>query len=143
MADLADLELGFPAGGLYNRSPIINKLTGGGWFNLFAQDHFRVNSRLSVEIGIRWEYRKQPHDEQNHIAAIYPLANNFTHGDALLLTALPDAANDALCANPYFLNASGQCLVMSSAMRKQVGLTASKARQASFGPAHGNFPPRP
>jgi hypothetical protein len=142
IADLADLELGFPAGGLYTRSPIINKLTGGGWFSLFAQDHIRVNSRLSLEIGLRWEYRKQPHDENNLIAAFYPLANNSTHGDALLLTALPDAANDALCSNPYFLNANAQCLVMSSGMRKQVGITGNKIEQVSFGPGHGNFAPR-
>jgi hypothetical protein len=142
VSDLADLELGFPAGGLYTRSPIINKLTGGGWFSLFAQDHFRVNSRLSLEIGLRWEYRKQPHDEQNQIATLYPLANNSTPGDALLLTALPDAANDALCSNSYFLNVNGQCLIMSSAMRKQVGLTGNKVREVTFGPGHGNFAPR-
>jgi len=142
ISDLADLELGFPAGGLYTRSPIINKLTGGGWFSLFAQDHFRVNSRLSVEIGLRWEYRKQPYDQHNQIAAFYPLANNSTPGDALLLTALPDAANDALCSNPYFLNANGQCLVMSSATRKQVGITGNKIREVSLGPGHGNFAPR-
>ena len=64
ISDLADLELGFPSGGLYTRSPIVNKLTGGGWFSLFAQDHIRVNSRLSVELGLRWEYRKQPYDRE-------------------------------------------------------------------------------
>jgi hypothetical protein len=142
ISDLADLELGFPSGGNYTRSPIVNKLVGGGWFSLFAQDHFRVTSRLSVEIGLRWEYRKQPHDEKNELAAIYPLAYNSTPADALLLTALPDAANDALCSNSYFLNASGQCLIMSSAMRKQLGITGNKAREVSLGPGHGNFAPR-
>jgi hypothetical protein len=142
ISDLADLELGFPAGGLYTRSPVINKLTGGGWFSLFGQDHFRVNSRLSVEIGLRWEYRKQPYDENNQIATLYPLANNSTPGDALLLTALPNAANDALCSNSYFLNANGQCLVMSSAMRTQLGFTGNKVREVSLGPGHGSFDPR-
>jgi hypothetical protein len=142
ISDLADLELGFPSTGLYTRSPIINKLTGGGWFSLFAQDHFRVNSRFSVEIGLRWEYRKQPYDQNNQISTLYPLANNSTPGDALLLTALPDGANDALCSNPYFLNANGQCLVMSSAMRKQLGITGNKVREVTLGPGHGNFAPR-
>jgi hypothetical protein len=95
-----------------------------------------------VEIGLRWEYRKLPHDENNQIAAIYPLAFNSTPGDALLLTALPNAANDALCSNAYFLNANGQCLVMSSAMRKQLGLSGNQVREVSFGPGHGNFAPR-
>jgi len=142
ISDLADLELGFPAGGLYTRSPIINKLTGGGWFNLFAQDHIRVNSRLSLELGLRWEYRKQPYDQNNNIATLYPLAYNSTPGDALLLTALPDAANDALCSNSYFLNANGQCLIMTSAMRKQLGFTGNKVQEVSLGPGHGNFAPR-
>jgi hypothetical protein len=142
ISDLADLELGFPAGGLYTRNPVINKLTGGGWFSLFVQDHIKVNSRLSLEIGLRWEYRKQPYDQNNDVATLYPLAYNSTPGDALLLTALPDAANDALCSNPYFLNANGQCLIMSSAMRKQLGITGNKIREVSLGPGHGNFDPR-
>lgn len=142
VSDLADLELGFPSYGYYTKSPIINKLAGGGWFSLFAQDNIRVNSRLSVEIGLRWEYRKQPYDQHNQIATIYPLANNFTPGDALLLTALPAPANDALCSNPYFINANGQCLIMSSAMRTKLGLTGNKVREVSYGPGHGNFAPR-
>jgi hypothetical protein len=142
ISDLADLELGFPSGGLYTRSPIVNKLTGGGWFSLFGQDHIRVNSRLSVEVGLRWEYRKQPYDQNNEISTLYPLAYNSTPGDALLLTALPNAANDALCSNSYYLNANGQCLVMSSAMRAQLGFTGNKVRELSLGPGHGNFDPR-
>jgi hypothetical protein len=142
VSDLADLELGFPAGGLYTRNPIVNNLVGGGWFSLFGQDNIKVNSRLSLQIGLRWEYRKQPYDEHNQIAAIYPLAYNQTPGDALLLTPLPDSANDALCSNAYFINANGQCLVMSSSMRKQLGFTGNKVRQLSLGPGHGNFDPR-
>jgi hypothetical protein len=142
VSDLADLELGFPAGGLYTRNPIVTNLKGGGWFSLFGQDNIKVNSRLSLQIGLRWEYRKQPHDEHNQIAAIYPLAYNQTPGDALLLTPLPDSANDALCSNAYFINASGQCLVMSSSMRKQLGFTGNKVQQVSLGPGHGNFAPR-
>src|SRR5579864_1611714 len=141
-ADLADLELGYPSSGFFTKNPFINKLQGGGWFSLFFQDNIKVNSRLSVEAGLRWEYRKQIHDQNDKLATIYPLANNFTPGDALLLTPLPDGQNDALCANPLFLNANGTCLIMSSAMRKQIGLTGNKLKELSYGPGHGNFAPR-
>jgi hypothetical protein len=139
VSDLADLELGFPSSGFYTKSPIINELVGGGWFNVFAQDNIRINPRLSVEVGLRWEYRKQPHDKHNLIAALYPLAYNSKPGDALLLTPLPAAANDALCSNPFFLNTNGQCVIMSSAMRTQLGLNV---RELSTGPGHGDFAPR-
>jgi hypothetical protein len=142
VSDLADLELGYPSLGFFTKNPFINKLQGGGWFSLFVQDNIHVNRSLSVEVGLRWEYRKQIHDQNNKLATIYPLANNFTPGDALLLTPLPDAQNDALCSNSLFLNANGTCLIMSSAMRRQIGLTGNKLKELSYGPGHGNFDPR-
>jgi len=142
VSDLADLELGYPASGFFTKNPFINKLEGGGWFSLFVQDNIKVNSRLSIEAGLRWEYRKQIHDANDKLATIYPLANNFTPGDALLITPLPATQNDALCSNPLFLNANGTCLIMSSAMRTQLGLTGNKLNELSYGPGHGSFAPR-
>ena len=141
-ADLADLELGSPDYGLFTEHAFENHLAGGGWFSLFAQDNIRVTPRLSLELGIRWEYRKQPHDTQNQLATIYPLSTSYTSGDALLVTPLPAAQNDALCSDPFFVNANGQCLVMSSSMRTQRGLTGGKLSELSFGPGAGNFDPR-
>jgi hypothetical protein len=142
ISDLADLELGYPSQGFYTQNAFVNELEGGGWFSLFAQDTFRVSSRFSVEAGLRWEYRKQPYDEFNKIAAFYPISASFTPGDAFLVTALPDAANDALCSQAYFIDAVGKCVIMSSAMRRQVGLTGNKRREVSFGPGEGSFGPR-
>jgi hypothetical protein len=142
VSDLADLELGYPSEGLYTQHPFVNEIEGGGWFSLFAQDNIRVTSRFSLEVGLRWEYRKQPYDQFNQLAALYPVSQSFTPGDAFLVTPLPDAANDALCSQAYFLNANGQCLIMSSAMRRQVGLTGNKLREVSFGPGKGDFAPR-
>jgi hypothetical protein len=142
VADLADLEQGYPDAGLFTEHAFQNHLVGGGWFSLFAQDNFRLAPRLSLELGLRWEYRKSPHDTNNQLATIFPLSNSFTPGDALLVTPLPAAQNDALCSDPFFLNAEGQCLVMSSAMRAQRGLTGGKLSELSFGPGHGNFDPR-
>ncbi len=142
ISDLADLMLGAPANGEYMKNAFSNQYIGGGWFSVFGQDTFRASDRLSLELGLRWEYRKQPYDKHNKIATLFPLSNSYTPGDALLLTGLPDAANDALCSDPYFTSATGQCLVMSSAQRKQFGLTGGKRREVSFGGGWTSFAPR-
>ncbi len=142
VSDLADLELGYPSAADYTKNAIVTNLVGGRWINLFAQDNIRVSPTLTVQAGLRWEYDRQPMDTNNQIAAFFPLSTSFTSGDALILTALPDAANDALCANPYFISASGQCLIVSSAMRKEKGITGNKIRQVNYGPGSGFFAPR-
>ncbi len=142
VSDLADLELGYPAGGNYMEKAFVNNFIGGGWFSLFGQDSIRVNPRLSLELGLRWEYRKQPYDKHDLIATFFPLSNSYTPGDALLLTGLPNAANDALCSQPYFISATGECLVMTSAERAKYGLTGGKRRQVSLGGGWDSFAPR-
>ena len=142
VSDLADLELGYPSGGQFTKNAIVTNLVGGRWISLFAQDNVRVNSKLNAQAGLRWEYRRQPMDTKNQLATFFPLSKTYAPGDALLLTALPDAANDALCNNPYFLSASGQCLIMTSGMRRAKGLTGNKVRQVSYGPGPGYFAPR-
>ncbi len=141
-SDLADLELGYPSGGFYTRHAFASKLVGGNWIGVFVQDNFRVNSNLTIEAGIRWDYRKQPVDLNNQLAAFFPLSKSFQSGDALLLTALPDAANDALCSQAYLHSASGECLVATAAQRKQFGLNGNQVRELSYGPGFGNFDPR-
>jgi hypothetical protein len=142
ISDLADMELGYPSGGQFTKNALVTNLVGGRWISLFAQDSIRVNPRLNVQAGIRWEYRRQPMDTHNQLAAFYPLSKSYAPGDGLLLTALPDAQNDALCANAYFLSSTGQCLVMPSGMRREKGLTGNKVRQVSYGPGSGYFAPR-
>jgi hypothetical protein len=142
ISDLADLELDYPASGSYMRNAFTNEYVGGGWFSVFGQDSFRATDSLSLELGLRWEYRKQPHDKHDKIATLFPLSNSFTPGDALLVTGFPDAANDALCSEPYFISATGQCLVMSSAQRKQYGLTGGKRQEVSLGGGWDSFAPR-
>jgi hypothetical protein len=141
-SDLADMERGYPSGGDYTKNAIITNLVGGRWIALFAQDNFHVSPRFTLQAGLRWEYSRQPMDTHNQLATIFPLSNSFTPGNALLLTAYPDAQNDALCSSPYFISATGQCLVMTSAERRAKGLTGNKVREESYGPGVGYFAPR-
>ena len=141
-ADAADLELGYPAFGFYTKNAFLTNLVGGNWLGFFVQDNYRVSPNLTIEAGMRWDYRKQPVEENNKLAAFYPLTKNFHSGDALLLTALPDAANDALCSQPYLQSATGQCLIATSAKRRQLGFDSNQVREVSYGPGHGNFSPR-
>jgi hypothetical protein len=142
ISDLADLEEGFPASGQYTQGAFLNDYIGGGWLSFFGQDNIRMRPNFSLQVGLRWEYRKQPYDKHNKIAALFPLSNSYTPGDALLLTALPNAANDALCAQSYFISATGECLVMTSAERAKFGFSGGKRREASSGGAWDNFAPR-
>jgi Carboxypeptidase regulatory-like domain len=142
ISDLADLEEGFPSSGNYMKNAFVNEYVGGGWLSLFGQDSIRVSPRFSVQLGLRWEYRKQPYDKHNKIATIFPLSNSYTPGDALLLTALPNAANDALCSQPYFISSTGECLVMTSAERTQYGFSEGKVQEASLGGGWDSFAPR-
>ena len=141
VSDLADLELGYPAGGNYTKNPIVNHMNGR-WYSVFVQDAIHVSSNFSLEAGLRWEYRRQPVDKNNQLAAFFPLSKTYQPGDALLLTALPDSTNDALCSNPYFISATGACLIMSSTQRRQQGFNSNQVRQVSYGPGHGDFAPR-
>ncbi len=143
VADLADMELGFPSFGDYTQNPIVTRLVGGRWLSFFVQDNMKLTHKLSVEVGLRWEHRTMPYDRNNAIAALYPLSNNSTPGDAFFLTALPDAQNDALCADPYFASPiTGKCVIMSSSLRKQVGLSSDQIQRLSTGDSFHNFAPR-
>jgi hypothetical protein len=141
-ADAADLELGYPSGGFYTKNAFITDLVGGNWIGLFIQDNYRINTNVTIEGGFRWDYRRQPTEAHNNLAAFYPLSKTFQTGDALLISAQPDSANDALCSQTYLQSATGQCLVATAAQRRQFGFSSNQAKQVSFGPGHGNFSPR-
>ena len=145
VSDLADLELGYPqnAGATLTYADVNQR--GGTFDSFYGLDDIKVSPNLNINIGLRWEYRRPPDDVLNNIVQFIPTGPAFSGpGNGLLLTALPDAQNDALCTNPanaYLLSASGECLVASSALRRQLGFTG-RTRRTIMRPYYRDFAPR-
>jgi hypothetical protein len=145
VADLADLELGYPANAGSTRTYTDANQVGGMFYSFYGQDDIKISSNLSMNIGLRWEFRRPPVDKSNNIVQFVPVGPPDSQpGNGLLLTALPDAANDALCTDPaysYLISASGECLVMSSTQRAQLGFTGRR-RRSIMATNYRDFAPR-
>ena len=145
ISDLADLELGYPSAAGSTRTYTDVNQVGGTFDSFYGRDDIKVSPNLSFNIGLRWEFRRPPVDKSNNIVQFIPTGPAFSGpGNGLLLTALPDAANDALCTEPgnyYLVSASGQCLVASSALRRQLGFTG-RTRRTIMKPYYRDFAPR-
>jgi hypothetical protein len=145
ISDLADLELGYPSlAGSMRTYTDVNQV-GGTFYSFYGQDDIKVSSNLSLNLGLRWEFRRPPIDKSNNIVQFIPAGPAFSgQGNGVLLTALPDAQNDALCTNAddtYLISASGKCLVASSALRQQLGFTG-RTRRTIMRPYYRDFAPR-
>jgi hypothetical protein len=81
-ADLADLLLGYPSGGSIYTS---TKLTDiASYYGVYFQDDFRVTSRLTLNLGLRWEHEAGLSEMNNGMlvnfdgTATNPLAANVS-----------------------------------------------------------------
>jgi hypothetical protein len=81
-ADLADLLLGYPASGSITTSVKLTDVSN--YYGLFIQDNFRVNSKLTVNYGLRWERENGISEVNNGLVtnfnttATNPIANGVT-----------------------------------------------------------------
>ena len=145
VADLADLLLGYPNTAGLSKSFAWAYTVGGSYHNYYIQDDFRVSSSLSLNLGLRWEYRGRPHDKQSKTAVFVPLGYKFSGpGNATLVTALPAAQNDALCTDPsysWLLTPDGRCMIASSTLRSKLGLGGGNQQSLMF-PYYRDFAPR-
>jgi hypothetical protein len=145
VSGLADLLLGYPGNGAHTYRFSTSNLVGGTFSNFYVQDDFRISPSLSINIGLRYENRRPARDKRDNMLTFVPTGPMFSGpGNAVLVSALPDAENDEICSNPatsYFNTSDGRCLIATSAQRKQLGFTG-RTRETLVYSDNRDFAPR-
>jgi hypothetical protein len=145
ISDFADFLLGAPDSANNQLRYQDTNQVGGKFWSYYAQDDWKVLPTLTLNLGLRWEYRGFPRDKRDNYVTFVPTAAPFSGpGDALLVTAEPAALNDAYCSQPqyaFLISASGECLVASSTERAKLGFTGS-AQQTLVFPYYRDWDPR-
>lgn len=145
VADLADFLQGYPVSANETLRYLGTDQAGGKFWSFFVQDDWKAKPNLTLNLGLRYEYRGWPYDKRNNFVSFVPLAPAFSGpGDGVLISAAPNALNDSYCSNPqysFLVSATGQCLLANSTLRAALGFTGGTRRTLIF-PYHKDFDPR-
>ena len=105
---VADMLLGYHSGvGVFQPTPYSLSGTTGNprefnfqYFAPYFQDDWRVNSRLTVNLGLRWDYRNVPYESNNRMAW-----RNLAYGPGGLLVADESLAPGGIVDGAYYQEA--------------------------------------
>jgi len=115
--DFADYLLGYATN--YNEAAVEGT---GHWNNVslaaYFQDNFRINNRLTLNLGLRWEGIPHTYEANHELSNFYP--NRYNPGNAAILNpdyqtispqspGLGPSPNPILAGQQFYLNGVGTC----------------------------------
>ena len=89
---LSDFYLGFPF--MFQQGSGDPALHGSSWtYSFYGQDEFRINHRIAIQAGLRYEVNRPYVEDKNHLAALHPGQQSTIQPNAPTGLVYPDDAN--------------------------------------------------